>query len=105
MNILKSLFGMDSSNSETKELLDKGAIVIDVRTYGEFQGGHVAGSKNIPLNELGSRVNELKKMKKPLVLCCRSGARSGQAESFLKKQGIECVNGGSWMQVNGLVNN
>ncbi|MEZ5004669.1 MAG: rhodanese-like domain-containing protein [Chitinophagales bacterium] len=103
--MFKSIFGSSTSNSEVKQYLEAGAAVIDVRTYGEFQGGHVAGSKNIPLNELGGRVNELKKMKRPLVLCCRSGARSGQAEMFLKKQGVDCVNGGSWLEVNGLVNN
>jgi phage shock protein E len=63
-------------------------------------GGHVAGSVNIPLQEITSHLDELKRMKQPLVLCCASGNRSGQAERYLLQQGINCVNGGSWLNVN-----
>ncbi len=73
--------------------------VVDVRSHGEFQGGHIAGSKNIPLNEIPSRMEEFKSMKN-LVLCCASGNRSGQAASFLKANGIDCENGGGWMELN-----
>jgi rhodanese-related sulfurtransferase len=96
------MFGTDTSGA-VKELLDKGAVIIDVRTPGEFQGGHVAGSKNYPLQDLPNKVDELKKINKPLVLCCASGNRSGQAAGFLKSRGIECENGGGWMQVNNMV--
>lgn len=75
-------------------------IIIDVRTPSEFMGGHVAGSINIPLQEIQQRVEEIKAMHKPIVLCCASGNRSGQATQFLKNQGIECENGGSWLSVN-----
>ncbi|MEX2596005.1 MAG: rhodanese-like domain-containing protein [Salibacteraceae bacterium] len=96
------MFGSDS-NETVKDMLAKGAVVVDVRTRAEFQGGHVAGSKNYPLQEIEGKVSELKKINKPLVLCCASGARSGQAAGFLKQQGIECENGGGWMAVNRLV--
>ena len=79
---------------------EKQGTVIDVRTPGEFMGGHVAGSINIPLQELQQRMDEIKSARQPLVLCCASGNRSGQAQHFLASQGIECVNGGSWLQVN-----
>ncbi len=75
-------------------------IIIDVRTPGEYMGGHVAGSINIPLQEIQQRVDEIKAMHKPVVLCCASGNRSGQAASFLKSHGIDCENGGSWLSVN-----
>jgi phage shock protein E len=78
---------------------NKGTIV-DVRTYIEFMGGNVVDSINIPLNEIPERVEELKKLKAPLVLCCVSGNRSGQAQNFLSELGIECYNGGSWLDVN-----
>lgn len=78
---------------------NKGTI-IDVRTVGEYQGGHVAGSKNIPLQELPGRLDELKKMDQPFVMCCASGNRSGQATGYLKQLGYDCHNGGSWMDVN-----
>ena len=69
--------------------------IVDVRTPGEFVGGHVAGSVNIPLNEVVSRIDELKKMQ-PMVLCCASGGRSGQAADYLIEQGLDVVNGGGW---------
>jgi phage shock protein E len=74
--------------------------IVDVRTYGEFSGGNVAGSINIPLNEIPARIEELKAMKAPLVLCCASGMRSGQAQNYLSQNNIECYNGGSWLDVN-----
>lgn len=79
---------------------DKQGIVVDVRTRVEFSGGHVAGSVNIPLNELPGRLDELQELEGPFILCCASGIRSEQAEGFLRRQGFECLNGGSWLQVN-----
>ena len=103
MNLFKSIFGGGSNTAAIQEMLSNGAVVVDVRTRSEFQGGHVAGSKNFPLQEIQGKVADLKKIGKPIVLCCASGNRSGQATRFLKEQGIECENGGGWMQVNGLV--
>lgn len=73
--------------------------IIDVRTPAEFVTGNVAGSINIPLNEIPNRLDEFKNIKN-IVLCCASGNRSGQATMFLKQNGIECINGGSWLDVN-----
>ncbi|SOE19720.1 Rhodanese-related sulfurtransferase [Spirosomataceae bacterium TFI 002] len=83
----------------TTEQLTKGTIV-DVRTRGEFAGGNVANSLNFPLQELHTTSDKLKALPQPLILCCASGNRSGQAEQYLKSLGIDCVNGGSWMDVN-----
>lgn len=77
--------------------------IIDVRTPAEFMGGHVTGSLNIPLQELSGRIEEIKNLPQPLLLCCASGNRSGQATTFLKSHGIECSNGGSWLDVNYLI--
>lgn len=79
---------------------EKQGTIVDVRTPGEFMGGNVVGSINIPLQEIPIRIEELKNMQMPLVLCCASGGRSGQAHGFLSQQGIECLNGGSWLDVN-----
>jgi rhodanese-related sulfurtransferase len=79
---------------------EKQGTIIDVRTTSEFMGGNVAGSINIPLQEIQQRMDELKSLNQPLVLCCASGNRSGQATQFLTQQGIECCNGGSWLDVN-----
>ena len=74
--------------------------VVDVRTPEEFRGGSVYGAVTSPLNEIPLRIDELKEMKFPLILCCASGNRSGQAANYLNREGVDCVNGGSWMEVN-----
>jgi len=104
MSLLSALFGSSINNEEIKEKLNNNAIVLDVRSTAEFAGGHVAGSKNIPLNEITARLDEIKAMKQPLVLCCASGGRSGQAFDYLSKQGIDCINGGGWTNVNKVIN-
>lgn len=79
---------------------NKEFTVIDVRTHSEYSGGHVAGSINIPLQELVDRTEEIKAMKQPIIFCCASGNRSGQATAYFIAQGLNCENGGSWMDVN-----
>ena len=74
--------------------------IVDVRTPGEFMGGNVAGSINIPLNEVVDRADEIMQLQKPVIFCCASGGRSGQATAYFKSQGLECENGGGWMEVN-----
>ncbi|MFK8054874.1 MAG: rhodanese-like domain-containing protein [Saprospiraceae bacterium] len=102
MGFFASLFG-GGPNPEVQKMLAEGAIVLDVRTHAEFQGGHVAGSKNIPLQELGRHTKDIKAWKKPVVICCRSGARAGQALGVLQQAGVTCVNGGGWTKVNAAV--
>jgi phage shock protein E len=76
------------------------ATIVDVRTQGEFMMGHVQGSVNIPLDQVPHKVDEFRNMSKPLVLCCASGNRSGQATMFLRHHGIdEVYNGGGWGEV------
>jgi rhodanese-related sulfurtransferase len=48
---------------------------------------------------IAQRIQDIKKFKEPLVLCCASGSRSGMAHSYLSQQGVYCVNGGSWWDV------
>lgn len=83
-----------------KIIQEKQGTIVDVRTPAEFMGGNVAGSINIPLQELPHRMEEVKRLKQPLVLCCASGGRSGSATNYLSSLGVECVNGGSWLDVN-----
>jgi phage shock protein E len=84
-----------------ERIIRKGeGTVVDVRTRAEFQGGHVPGSVNIPVNELAMRADELRSLKQPLVLCCASGSRSGMAAQMLHRLGIESYDAGSWLSVN-----
>ncbi|MFM7667946.1 MAG: rhodanese-like domain-containing protein [Bacteroidota bacterium] len=78
--------------------------IIDVRTPAEFMGGHVVGSLNIPLQNIIEHVEEIKQMKEPIIFCCASGNRSGQAAQYFKSLGVNCENGGSWMEVQGSLN-
>lgn len=82
-----------------KDLVNQGATIVDVRSPEEFMGGNVTNSINVPLHEVPARVDYLKSLPQPLVLCCLSGGRSGQAHGFLSAQGIDCLNGGGWMDV------
>ncbi len=78
--------------------------IVDVRTQEEFMGGHVAGSINIPLQEILQRVSELDALKQPIIFCCASGGRSGQATDYFKAKGYDCSNGGGWMELNARLN-
>jgi rhodanese-related sulfurtransferase len=99
INVLKNLFSSGPAVN-FEELVKAGAIVVDVRTAGEFNGGHIDGSMNIPLDEIRNKTEELKKKNRVIITCCRSGNRSGMAESMLKSAGIECYNGGPWNVLN-----
>jgi len=99
MNILQSLFG-GGETIDLKSIIEGGAFLVDVRTPGEFAGGHVSGSVNIPLNNLPAQLEKFKN-KKNIVVFCRSGNRSGQAKIILEQNGFtRVVNGGSWERVN-----
>ena len=93
------LFSIFSKGGNIAEMKEKNAIVIDVRTPGEFSGGHVKGSKNYPLGSISGKVEEIKKLNRPVIFCCASGMRSGQAASMFKRAGVDCMNGGGWQSV------
>ncbi|WP_375241883.1 rhodanese-like domain-containing protein [Lacinutrix sp.] len=97
MGLLDVLFG--NKNDKIKDLLTRDAIIIDVRTVNEYKQGTIPGSKNIPLQVINGKINDIKKLNKPIITCCTSGMRSGSAASILKAQGIEAVNGGGWMSL------
>ena len=96
---LLSMLGIGGKSESVKEYMDKGAVIIDVRTVGEFREGHIKNSKNIPLDNIFSKVNEIKRLEKPVIVCCRSGMRSAQAASILKNSGIDVMNGGGWQSL------
>jgi rhodanese-related sulfurtransferase len=79
-----------------KQMVTEGAVIVDVRTRAEYQGGNIKGSINIPLNELTGSMNKLNPAK-PVITCCASGMRSATACSLLKSSGFKEVhNGGGW---------
>lgn len=96
---LLSMLGLGGKQESVGDFIEKGALIIDVRTNGEFQQGNIKGSKNIPLNTISSRIEEIKKMNKPVIVCCQSGMRSSQANTILNNNGIESMNGGGWQSL------
>jgi rhodanese-related sulfurtransferase len=96
---LLDFLGLGNKSESIQEFIEKGAVIIDVRSPGEFAGGHIKGAKNIPLNEIGAKINEIKKLNKPVIACCASGMRSSQATSILKQNGVDTINGGGWQSL------
>ncbi|PWG06249.1 rhodanese-like domain-containing protein [uncultured Polaribacter sp.] len=88
---------------EIKEYLEKGAVILDVRTQIEWDEGHTNGAKHIVLNTIPSQIEKIKSWNKPIIAVCRSGARSGQATQFLTQNGVDVINGGPWQNVDELV--
>ena len=95
---IKKILGI-GPKADFKELVKKGAIIVDVRSKGEFQGGHIKGAINIPLDRIQSEVSKLKK-DKAIITCCASGMRSSSAKSILQSKGFEVYNGGGWYSLN-----
>jgi phage shock protein E len=83
------------------ELVKEGAIILDVRSKGEFAGGHIKGSINISVDTLKSNLDKLKNKNSPIITCCASGMRSASAKSILQANGYTKVyNGGGWSSLN-----
>jgi phage shock protein E len=96
IDTLKQLFGFGPS-VDYAELVKQGAIILDVRSKGEYAGGHIKGSINISVDQLSNNLNKLKDKNKPIITCCASGMRSASAKSILKSNGFKEVhNGGGW---------
>ncbi|HTJ51162.1 MAG TPA: rhodanese-like domain-containing protein [Cyclobacteriaceae bacterium] len=96
INTLKQIFGIGPS-VDYAQLVKQGAIIIDVRSKGEFSGGHIKGSLNIPVDQLSKQLSQLPDKNKVIITCCASGMRSASAKSILKSNGYtEVHNGGSW---------
>lgn len=96
MSILQELFGK-KEEVNYKELIKQGAVVLDVRSKEEFEGGHVKGALNIPLDTLSSNLKKIGDKDTYIITCCMSGGRSSVAKNILHSAGYDNVhNGGGW---------
>jgi rhodanese-related sulfurtransferase len=101
--IFKNIFS-NTDTTQMKDIIAKGAFLVDVRTSAEFAEGHVKGSVNIPLDQVQNQLAKFKG-KENIVVFCRSGNRSSQAKSILEQNGFTNVtNGGTWQEVNQIIN-
>ncbi len=93
---IKKMFGI-GPKADYAALVKQGAVILDVRSKGEYAGGHIKGSINISVDSLSKNLGQLKDKSKPIITCCASGMRSASAKSILKSAGYENVhNGGAW---------
>ena len=100
---IKKLLGIKTVNYA--QLMKEGAIILDVRTSGEFSTGHIKGSINIPVDKLANNHAKLKAKNKPIITCCASGMRSATAKTILQSNGFANIyNGGSWQRLNMKIN-
>jgi len=98
LDLIKNLFGVEKTNYA--QLVKEGAIILDVRSKGEYAGGHIKGSINISVDQLTSNLHKFKDKTKPVITCCASGMRSASAKSILTFNGFtEVHNGGGWMSL------
>ena len=99
LQAIKNLLGL-GPKTDYSALLQQGAMIVDVRTKGEYAGGHIKGSINIPLDVLGNNLSKFNNKNAPIITCCASGMRSASAVSLLKSKGYTQVyNGGGWMSL------
>jgi phage shock protein E len=95
IQFIKKIFGLVPAVNYM-ELVQQGAVILDVRSPSEYKQGHVKKSVNIPLNELSNHIAKLKK-DTVIITCCASGMRSASAKGILKSNGFSNVyNGGGW---------
>jgi phage shock protein E len=79
----------------------QGAMILDVRTKGEYATGHIKGSVNIPVVQLGNNLNKLKDKNRTIITFCASGIRSASAKGILTSNCFSTVyNGGAWQNLN-----
>ena len=88
----------DSTKPSDTKTSDK--IIVDVRTVEEWNGdGHANCSVNIPLSDLSTKIEELKKYQE-ITLVCRSGNRANNAKSMLEEAGLKNItNLGAWQNI------
>jgi rhodanese-related sulfurtransferase len=97
-SMIKDLF--KGNSTDYAELINNGAVVVDVRTPQEFKSGNYKGSKNIPLATISNSIKQLSG--KEVILVCRSGGRAASAKSTLMRGGITAHNAGAWQNLNGI---
>ncbi len=102
LNKLKKIIGLEAAaDPDYQTSLKSEAVILDVRSEGEYARGHITGSVNIPVDKLGNNLQKLRDKNQAVITCCASGVRSAKAQGILQSQGYSNVhNGGGWHSLN-----
>ncbi len=101
--ILKNFIAGNGTDSLREKIKD-GAFIVDVRSAGEFNSGTCKGAINIPVDQISNQLHQFKN-KKQIVVFCRSGMRSSQAEQILQRNGFEnVINAGTFEKMKLILN-
>ncbi|NJX16787.1 rhodanese-like domain-containing protein [Tamlana crocina] len=95
MGFLDFIFG--TKKRHVKQYLEQGAVILDVRSQKEWDNGHIDEALHVPLDNLTDKVDEIKRLNKPVIVCCESGVRAAKAAKFLNLNNIKATNGGGWI--------
>ena len=99
LELSRMIFGEKTATDFT-ELVRQGAVIVDVRTPGEYQDGHIEGSVNISVGRLKESEKLLPAKSSPIITCCATGGRSASAKDLLESLGYTRVyNGGGWAEL------
>jgi rhodanese-related sulfurtransferase len=80
--------------ADAVKLINKDAVVIDIRSTEAFGRGHIVNARNAPLDEIGGHMDKLARFKsKPVIAVCDSGITSTKAVTALQKAGFQSVYG------------
>ena len=97
MSWLSDIFG---GSGKIRQAVQDGAVIIDLRTAYEFDQGHIPHALNIPVDRIRANIGRLRDLKKPIILCCATGAHCWEAADTLRDAGISRVhNGGGWQSL------
>lgn len=101
LKTIKNILGL-GPKADFSMLVKEGALILDVRTKGEFDSGHIRGAVNIPVDQLRNNLSRLKDKNQVIITCCASGMRSASAKAILSSCGYtEVYNGGGWAALQG----
>jgi rhodanese-related sulfurtransferase len=84
--------GQSVGPMDAVRLMNQGALLLDLRSQGEFHAGHIRDARHLPQDQVGGAAESLKKYKdKVVIACCESGMRSGAAARVLRNHGFSKV--------------
>ncbi len=96
---LKQLFGI-GPRINYAQLVQNGAVIVDVRTPAEFDNGHISGAINIPIEQLRHNLSQFAGKRQVIIACCTDGSKSWYAKNLLDANGYQSVyDAGNWTKL------